>query len=141
MKFILISKSSSSDLLSKKGSQLAKIIYNKFASDLKLATKNEFTTSVRTQFNPKALIDGPKKGTKSTVMLLGSFYMGKSMVGGITYPVNAIAYDKEADKCYLFVDRKFVGDISKQQCLQAMSILQESVQVSHPATLERLLNR
>lgn len=138
---ILLSQSSASEFLSKKGSQLAKVLNDRFASDLKLSTKNEFSTAVKTQFVTKALIDGPRQGTKSTVSLLGSFYMGKSMVGGITYPINAVAYDRDSDKCYLFLDRKYVGDISKQQLRQTMSILQESVQVMQPASLEMLLNR
>lgn len=138
---VFVSQSNTSSLLSKTGSQLAKVIYDKFDSDLKLPTKNEFSTSVRTQFVPKAVIDGPRKGYKSNVMLLGSFYTGKSLVGGITYPLNAVAYDKDTGKCYLFIDRKYVGELSNKQFMHIISILQESVIVSSPSVLERLIDK
>ena len=126
MKVTLMSQSSSIAHTSS-STQIAKQLFSKFGADRKRNTRDEFSTSVRITYNPKALIDGPKPGIKSRVKLVGSHYLGKSMVGKITYPINAVAYDIDGKKCYLFVDRAFVGELPAKKFAEVAASLRDFI--------------
>lgn len=109
------------------GKQIAKDLYTKFTQDRKRPTKNEFTTSVKVGYTAAALIDGPTKGMKTKVRLVGSYYQGKSLAGTITYPLNALAYDNVAHKAYVFNDGHFKSELSDDQFVEASAVLRDFI--------------
>lgn len=121
---VFVSESASS---SKPGAQLAMQMVRKFAADKALDTKNEFTTKVTAAHNATAQIDGPAKGVRSKAVIVGTYYIGKSLVGKIVYPLNAIAYIRDTKKAYLIEDRKFVKEIPVKTFVEAAFALEEFV--------------
>lgn len=125
MKITLVSQSNS--IKNKSGRDIARTMFPKFAHDRKLNTKDEFSSRVKVGYAFNIQIDGPKQGTKSKVRLVGSYYQGKSLVGLITYPLNAVAYDMNTKKSYLFVDKAFAGEISTEQFVQISAALRDFI--------------
>lgn len=121
---VFVSESSSS---SKTGIQLAMQMVRKFAIDKALDTKNEFTTKVTAAHKYPAQIDGPNKGIRSKAVVIGTYYIGKSLVGNIVYPLNAIVYIRDTKKAYLVEDRKFVKEIPVKTFAEAAFALEEFV--------------
>lgn len=122
MKIFLISQSSALT-----GKQIAKELYSKFSQDRKRPTKNEFTSSVKVGYSVSVLIDGPVKGTKTKVRIVGSYYAGKSLVGPITYPLNALVYDSVSGKSYMYVEGRLKSEISKEHFVEAAASLRDFI--------------
>lgn len=99
---------------------MAKAIAKHFAKDLKMDTKDEFTSKMLVQGQTGLRIDGM---ADKPAILIGSYHKGKSLVGDISYPRNAVVVDRQNKRLLLYKNGKMEKEINKKQFKAIMAYL------------------